>query len=246
MSESPRVLLLAGHEPTGRAGLLADMTAVRAMGGIPVAVPTAQTAQGARTFLTEATPTRVLRAQVAAARELGPLHAVKLGMVPDPQRLKAIREVLDGVDAWWVVDPVVRTSRGQQLSSLSVRHYLSLASPSVVLTPNLDEAAWLLGLPSVSTVEEAAEAGRALVARGFGAVLVKGGHREQGAVDVLCMPGRTRLLTGKRLRRSPERRGTGCRLASALAVELGRGSSMEAAARRAKAHVVHYLRTGEG
>ncbi|MFL5350292.1 MAG: hydroxymethylpyrimidine/phosphomethylpyrimidine kinase [Hyalangium sp.] len=246
MSKLPRVLLLAGHEPTGRAGLLADMTAVRAMGGVPVAVPTAQTAQGSTTFLSEATPARVLRAQVAAARELGPLHAVKLGMVPDPVRLKAIREALEGVDAWWVVDPVVRTSRGQPLSRLSVRHYLALAGPRVVLTPNLAEAAWLLGLPSVSTVDEAAEAGRALVARGFGAVLVKGGHREQGAVDVLCMTGRTRLLTGKRLRRSPERRGTGCRLASALAVELGRDSSMEAAARRAKVHVARYLRTGNG
>jgi hydroxymethylpyrimidine/phosphomethylpyrimidine kinase len=246
VSASPRVLLLAGHEPTGRAGLLADVATVRALGGTPVAVPTAQTAQGSTTFLSEATPARVLRAQVAAARELGPLHAVKLGMVPDPMRLKALREALDGVDAWWVVDPVVRTSRGQPLSRLSVRHYLSLAGPRVVLTPNLDEAAWLLGLPSVSSIDEAAEAGRALVAHGFGAVLVKGGHRKQGAVDVLCIPGRTRLLTGKRLSRSPERRGTGCRLASALAVELGRGRSMEAAARRAKALVARYLRMGNG
>jgi hydroxymethylpyrimidine/phosphomethylpyrimidine kinase len=245
VSTAPRVLLLAGHEPTGRAGLLADVATVRALGGAPVAVPTAQTAQGATTFLSEATPPRVLRAQVAAARELGPLHAVKLGMVPDPVRLQAIRQALEGVEAWWVVDPVVRTSRGQRLSRLSVRHYLSLAGPRVVLTPNLDEAAWLLGLPSVSTVNEAAEAGRALVAHGFGAVLVKGGHRERGAVDVLCLPGRTQLLTGKRLPRSPERRGTGCRLASALAVELGRGSSVVSAARKAKAHVARYLRTGD-
>ncbi|WP_224249670.1 bifunctional hydroxymethylpyrimidine kinase/phosphomethylpyrimidine kinase [Hyalangium gracile] len=246
MSAPARVLLLAGHEPTGRAGLLADAATVRALGGAPVAVPTAQTAQGTTTFLWEAAPARLLRAQVAAARELGPLHAVKLGMVPDAVRLKALREALEGVDAWWVVDPVVRSSRGQRLSRLSARHYLSLAGPRVVLTPNLDEAAWLLGLPAVSTVEEAAEAGRALVAHGFGAVLVKGGHREHGAVDVLCMPGRTRQLTGERLPRPPERRGTGCRLASALAVELGRGRTVEAAARRAKAHVARYLRTGAG
>jgi hydroxymethylpyrimidine/phosphomethylpyrimidine kinase len=242
----PRVLLLAGHEPTGRAGLLADVAAVRAMGGAPVAVPTAQTAQGATTFQWEATPARVLRAQVAAARELGPLHAVKLGMVPDPARLSAIREALDGVEAWWVVDPVVRTSKGQLLSRLSVRHYLGLAGPRVVLTPNLDEAAWLLGLPAVRTVEEAAEAARSLAAFGFGAVLVKGGHRARGAVDILGVPGRTKLLTGKRLPRTPERRGTGCRLASAISVELGRGHSIEAAARRAKAHVARYLRTGQG
>ncbi len=246
MSASPRVLLLAGHEPTGRAGLLADAATVRALRGAPVAVPTAQTAQGATTFLWEATPARLLRAQVAAARELGPVHAVKLGMVPDPVRLRALREALSGAEAWWVVDPVVRTSRGQLLSRLSVRHYLALAGPRVVLTPNLDEAAWLLGLPAVRTVEEAVEAGQALVARGFGAVLVKGGHRARGAVDVLCVPGRTWLLEGQRLRRHAGLRGTGCRLASALAVELGRGRSVEAAARRAKAYVARYLSRGEG
>jgi hydroxymethylpyrimidine/phosphomethylpyrimidine kinase len=242
----PRVLVLAGHEPTGRAGLLADVATVRALGGAPVAVAAAQTAQGATTFQWEATPARLLRAQVAAARELGPLHAVKLGMVPDRVRLAAIREALAEVEAWWVVDPVVRTSRGQPLSRLSRRDYLSLAGPRVMLTPNLDEAAWLLELPAVRTVEEAGAAARALVARGFGAVLVKGGHRSRGAVDVLCVARRTRLLTGPRITRSPELRGTGCRLASALAVELARGRPVEAAARRAKAYVARYLRTSEG
>ncbi|SET61852.1 bifunctional hydroxymethylpyrimidine kinase/phosphomethylpyrimidine kinase [Stigmatella erecta] len=240
----PRVLLLAGHEPTGRAGLLADLATARALGAAPVAVPTVQTAQGLTTFQTEATPQRVLRAQVAAARELGPLHAVKLGVVPDALRLKALREALRGVEAWWVVDPVVRSSRGQRLSRLSARHYLALAGPRVALTPNLEEAAWLLGQPAVRTVEEAAEAGERLVSLGFGAVLVKGGHRARGAVDVLCVPGQTRLLVGTRFARPAGLRGTGCRLASAFAVELGRGRPVEAAARRAKAFVSRYVRTG--
>jgi hydroxymethylpyrimidine/phosphomethylpyrimidine kinase len=148
------------------------------------------------------------------------------------------------VDAWWVVDPVVRTSRGEVLSKLTRRHYLALAGPKVVLTPNLDEVEWLLGGGPVRTVEEAREAGRALVAHGFGAVLVKGGHRATGAVDVLCLPGLEVVLEGERLERSPERRGSGCRLASALAVELGRGRGPRVAARRAKSYVTRYLRTG--
>ncbi|WPB74041.1 bifunctional hydroxymethylpyrimidine kinase/phosphomethylpyrimidine kinase [Archangium violaceum] len=244
MSGAPRVLLCAGHEPTGRAGLLADVAAVRALGGVPVAVPSAQTAQGRETFLYQPTPARVLGAQVKAALELGPLHAVKLGQVPGPALLDALRDALDGVDAWWVVDPVVRTSRGEPLSKLTRRHYLGLAGPKVVLTPNLDEAAWLLGGGEVRSVEEAREAGRALVAHGFGAVLVKGGHRDSGAVDVLGLPDRDVLLEGERLERAPDRRGTGCRLASALAVELGRGKTPTAAARRAKSYVTRYLRTG--
>lgn len=244
MSQAPRVLVAAGLEPTGRAGLLADVEAVRALGGLAVAVPCAQTAQGRSTFLVQPAPVRLVRAQVAAALELGPVHAVKLGQVPGPALLRALREALAGEQPWWVVDPVVRTSRGEPLSRLEPRHYLGLAGPRVVLTPNLDEAAWLLGAGEVRTVAQARAAGRALVARGFGAVLVKGGHRPRGAVDVLCLPGQEVLLEGERLTRTPERRGTGCRLASALATGLGRGLSAEAAAREAKALVARYLRSG--
>ena len=245
MSPGPRVLLCAGHEPAGRAGLLADVAAVRALGGAPVAVPSAQTAQGRGTFLCQPTSPRVLSAQVRAALELGGVHAVKLGQIPGPALLVALREALEGLDAWWVVDPVVRTSRGEPLSRLTRRHYLSLAGPRVMLTPNLDEAAWLLGTPEVRSVEQAREAGRALVSHGFGAVLVKGGHRARGAVDVLCLPEREVLLDGARLERPPERRGTGCRLASALAVGLGEGRAPAVAARRAKTYVTRYLRTGQ-
>ncbi|MCY1021458.1 bifunctional hydroxymethylpyrimidine kinase/phosphomethylpyrimidine kinase [Pyxidicoccus sp. MSG2] len=243
---SPRVLLLAGHEPTGRAGLLADVSAVLARGGQPVAVPMAQTAQGTTTFGWMAAAPRMLAAQVAAARELGPLHAVKWGMVPGPAQLSAARAALEGTDAWWVVDPVVRTSRGQVLSSLSARAYLALAGPRVVLTPNLDEAGWLLRRPAPRSVEEAAEAAATLARYGFGAVLVKGGHLpgDAGLADVLATPARVRVLRGEWLERAPGRRGTGCRLASALATELGRGRTLEAAVRAARGLVVRYLRAG--
>ncbi|MCE9668042.1 bifunctional hydroxymethylpyrimidine kinase/phosphomethylpyrimidine kinase [Myxococcus stipitatus] len=243
---SPRVVLLAGLEPTGRAGLLADVAAVRARGGQPVAVPLAQTAQGRETFAWVASPPRMVRLQLQAARELGPVHAVKFGMVPGLAQLAAVREALGGSRAWWVVDPVVRTSRGEVLSRLSARRYLSLAGARVVLTPNLDEAGWLLGRAAPGSVAEAEVAARELVAQGFGAVLVKGGHLPdaEGLADVLATAEGTRVLRGRRLERAPGRRGTGCRLASALATELGRGARMEDAARAARALVVRYLRTG--
>ncbi|MCP3099998.1 bifunctional hydroxymethylpyrimidine kinase/phosphomethylpyrimidine kinase [Myxococcus sp. K15C18031901] len=243
---NPRVVLLAGLEPTGRAGLLADVAAVRARDGQPVAVPLAQTAQGRDTFAWMASPPRVVRWQLQAARELGPVHAVKFGMVPGLAQLDAAREALQGTKAWWVVDPVVRTSRGERLSRLSARRYLSLAGPRVVLTPNLDEAGWLLGRAAPADVAEAEVAARELVAHGFSAVLVKGGHLPdvQGLADVLATAEGTRVLRGRRLERAPGRRGTGCRLASALATELGRGAPMEDAVRAARALVVRYLRTG--
>jgi hydroxymethylpyrimidine/phosphomethylpyrimidine kinase len=224
------------------------MAAVRARGGQPVAVPTAQTAQGTTTFLWVASPPRLLAAQVAAARELGPVHAVKWGMVPGPAQLAAARAALEGLDAWWVVDPVVRTSKGGRLTRLSPKAYLALAGPRVVLTPNLDEVAWLMGAPVPRSVEEASEAAAALAREGFGAVLVKGGHLpdSQGLADVLATPGGLKVLRGTWLAREASRRGTGCRLAAALATELGRGRTLEAAARAARALVVRYLRTGVG
>ncbi len=250
--------------------MLADVSAVLARGGQPVAVPMAQTAQGTTTFTWVASSPRMVAAQVAAACELGPLHAVKWGMVPGPAQLSAARAALQGTEAWWVVDPVVRTSRGQVLSRLSPKAYLALAGPRVVLTPNLDEAGWLLGEPAPRSVEEAAKVACALVRYGFGAVLVKGGHLpgDEGLVDVLATPGpmvsvksrhllgdegpatrkwmvpEVRLLHGEWLERAPELRGTGCRLASALATELGQGHPLEAAVNAARELVARYLRAG--
>jgi len=239
----PRVLVLAGLEPTGRAGLLADLATVRALEGDGVGLATALTAQGVRTFASLPTAPSLLRRQVEAALELGRVDAVKLGMVPGRPQLRAVLAALSGTRARWVVDPVVRSSRGEPLSALSARDYLSLAGPRVVLTPNLDEAAWLLGeVAPGRDVAWAEDAARKLAERGFGAVVVKGGHLRRGAVDVLCEGGQLTRLEGPRLRRPRHVRGTGCRFASALAVGWGRGEALEDAAARAKALVAEHLR----
>lgn len=237
----PRVLVLGGLEPCARAGVLADAATVRALGGLPVTVPTAQTAQGVRTFLWEPAAPRVLAAQVRAARELGPLHALKLGQCPSRETWRALARALAGLALPWVVDPVVRTSRGQGLTRLTPRDYLGLAAPHVTLTPNLDEAAWLLGWARVEDEADQERAALALLAHGFGSVVVKGGHLARGATDLVATAGGLTRLPSRRVRRRPDTRGTGCRFASALAVGLARGLTPGAAAREAKAHVAGYL-----
>jgi hydroxymethylpyrimidine/phosphomethylpyrimidine kinase len=238
----PRVLVLAGLEPTGRAGLLADLETIRQLGGQGVGIATALTAQGRRTFALQPAPPAIIARQIAAALELGPIHAVKVGMIPARAVLEAARRSLQGMP--WVVDPVTQTSRGEPLSRLRPRDYLALAGARVVYTPNLDEAGWTLQWPLERRLAWAERAGRALVERGFGAVVLKGGALRGAPWDVLVERGAPApvLLRGARLRRSVSRhRGTGCRFASALAVELGRGQSLEQAARAAKAHVARYL-----
>jgi hydroxymethylpyrimidine/phosphomethylpyrimidine kinase len=241
------VLLVGGFEASGRVGLLADAEAVRARGGVPLLVATSITAQGRSTFSWQPVHPLLVAAQIRAARELGPIHAVKLGVLPGVAQLRAVRRALRGLAVPWVVDPVVRASTGGRLSGLSPRAYLALAGARVWLTPNAIEAAWLLGSPPVRTATAAKEAAQALVGRGFGGALVKGGHLPGAAVvDILATSKGASTFRSARLRRGTEQRGTGCRLASALATELGRGTPPRLAVARARRVVRRHLRGAAG
>ena len=232
------MLLVGGLEPSGRAGLLADAEAVRARGGLPLVVAAAVTAQGLRTFGWSAVSPALVAAQIRGLRELGPIDAVKLGMIPGATQLRAVRRALSGVRVPWVVDPVVRTSTGGRLSGLDRRDYLLLAGPEVWLTPNAVEAAWLLGARDIADAVEARRAAELLEALGFGGVVVKGGHLAgRTVVDVLARSGQSRVFRSARLPRGPQHRGTGCRFASALATELGRGTTAERAVATARSLV---------
>ena len=243
----PRVLVVGGLEAAGRVGLLADAEAVRSRAGAPVLVASAITAQGRSTFSSQPVSPALLASQIRAARELGRLDAVKLGVVPGLAQLTAVRRALAGLDTPWVVDPVVRASSGGRLSTLSAPAYRSLAGPRVWITPNAVEAGWLLGAPAPRTVAEASAAARVLLELGFGGVVVKGGHLPGASVvDVLATRQGLWVFRSPRLRRSAYHRGTGCRLASALATELGRGRSPAQALTRARAQVRTYLRSTPG
>ena len=210
-------------------------------------VASAITAQGRSTFSSQPVSPALLASQIRAARELGRLDAVKLGVVPGLAQLTAVRRALAGLDTPWVVDPVVRASSGGRLSTLSAPAYRSLAGPRVWITPNAVEAGWLLGAPAPRTVAEASAAARVLLELGFGGVVVKGGHLPGASVvDVLATRQGLWVFRGPRLRRSGHHRGTGCRLASALATELGRGRSPPEALTWARAQVRTYLRSTPG
>jgi hydroxymethylpyrimidine/phosphomethylpyrimidine kinase len=234
---------VGGLEPAGRAGLLADAEAVRARGGVPLVVAAAVTAQGRRTFDWRPVAPALLTAQIHAVRELGPIDAVKLGMLPGSGQVRAVQRALEGTRVPWVVDPVIRASSGGRLSGLGRGDYLALAGTDVWLTPNTVETAWLLELQRLTRVTDARRAAGLLEALGFAGVVVKGGHlRGKTVVDVLAWRGKVREFRSTRLRRRPEHRGTGCRFASALATELGRGTSGDRAVSLARALVRRGLR----
>lgn len=240
---APRVLVCAGLDPSGGAGLVADLEALAAAGARGWAVATALTAQGPRgaRAVVPATP-EMLVAQVEAlldgSRERP--GAVKTGMLGSVENAAALAALLAGrplARVPVVVDPVLAASSGLPLLEAGdARGALEgLLARASLATPNWPELEALAGR-RLGSEEEAVRAARDLPAR---AVLVKGGHREGAPVDLLV---RGRTVVRIRGRRRPETaRGTGCRLASATAGWLARGAPLEEAVRRAKRYVERYL-----
>jgi hydroxymethylpyrimidine/phosphomethylpyrimidine kinase len=236
--------VVAGLDPSGGAGLVADLEALRAAGatGWPVAAAlTFQGPKGARGF--EPVSDATLLAQIDAllagrerprAVKTGALGTAVLARVlADRLRVPPLRRIPV------VVDPVLAASSGAPLLDTgglpAGEALLPLLARAWLVTPNLPELATLTG-DDVSTDGGAIRAARRLPSR---AVLVKGGHREGAPVDLLVEERRVVRLAGRR--RPGTARGTGCRLASATAAYLAAGASLEEAVRKAKKIVERYL-----
>ncbi len=246
---SPRVLVVAGLDPSGGAGLLADVEALAAVGARGWAVATALTAQGQGGALGyEPASAAILRAQLDALLD-GPERprAVKAGMLATAALVRELASRMGSKPLGrvpLVLDPVLFASSGAPLfdpeGARQGEALLPLLARARLATPNLPELALLTG-EDVSTDGAAARAARLLPAR---AVLVKGGHREGAPVDLLIEGARVTRFAGRR--RHGAARGTGCRLASAIAGLLARGEGLEDAVRGAKRVVERYLDAGRG
>ncbi|ACG71326.1 phosphomethylpyrimidine kinase [Anaeromyxobacter sp. K] len=240
----PRVLVVAGLDPSGGAGLTADLEALAAVGARGWAVATALTAQGPRGARGVSPASEAfLRLQIDALLEGRERpRAVKTGMLGTAGLAAALAARLAEpplARVPLVVDPVLLASSGAPLLDAGGvppgEALAPLLARARLATPNLPELAALTGL-EVSTDDAAVRAARSLPAR---AVLVKGGHREGAPVDLLVEGRRVTRFTGRR--RAGTARGTGCRLASAMAGLLAGGASLEEAVRGGKRVVERYL-----
>jgi len=247
-----RVLVVAGLDPSGGAGLMADLEALAGVGARGWAVAAALTAQGpAGVRGWSPVPPDLMLAQVDAlldgrgarrTRGDGWPSAIKTGMLGTAELALALCDRLTAPDLArvpLVVDPVLLASSGTALldtGGVPPGEALEpLLARARLVTPNLPELAALTGL-DVSTDAAALKAARQLPSR---AVLVKGGHRDGPPLDLLVEPRRVTRLEGRR--RPGTARGTGCRLASALAGLLARGATLPEAALGAKRLVERYL-----
>ena len=235
-----RVLVIAGSDSGGGAGLQADVKTITALGGHAATAVTAVTVQN--TLGVQAVfpiPAQVVRDQGMAVLDDIGTDALKIGMLGDASMVEAAAFLIDRAgDAPVVVDPVMTAKGGAALASeASTRALQALLVPrAALLTPNAPEAAALTGLP-VHTPEDMRRAGDRLLEAGARAVLVKGGHVPgAGVVDLLLTPaGETRFEAARIDSRHTH--GTGCTLASAIAAYLAQGEPLAAAVERARAYV---------
>lgn len=244
-----RVLSIAGSDSGGGAGIQADLKTIAALGGYGMTAITAITVQntvGVRAI--QALPPELLAQQIDAVAEDIGVDAVKIGMLHDAPVVQAVAAAIRRHRfAHVVLDPVmVATSGDRLIAQETVGVLVSELFPlAEVITPNLDEAGWLLGrsLQDADALEAAAQDLRALGAQ---AVLLKGGHLPgDWVVDVLSMPGapQAHKLQSPRIA-THNGHGTGCTLSSAIAAHLALGLPLQQAVEQARSYILGAIAAG--
>lgn len=247
MSEkiTPRVLSIAGTDPTGGAGIHADLKAIAANGGYGMAVVTALVAQNTRGVRSIHTPpTDFLRELLDAVSDDVDIDAVKIGMLGTVDVIREVRSWLSRVDVpVTVLDPVMVAKSGDRLLDADAESALIDLLPLVdLVTSNLPELAILAGESEAASWEEALRQARSVSERHGVAVLAKGGHLSGEAVpDALVEGERVTEFSGARIP-TKNTHGTGCSLSSAIATRRAAGESWRRAVRQAKAWLAESIR----
>jgi hydroxymethylpyrimidine/phosphomethylpyrimidine kinase len=242
-AKTPRILIIAGSDSGGGAGIQADIKTVTMLGGHAMTAVTAVTAQNTLgVTAVHAVPTETVMAQIDAVVEDIGVDAVKIGMIGSPftaLHIAARLEKLEGVPV--VFDPVMVATSGASLADdATVGAFGKLMDVATISTPNLPELRRLTG------EEDEVAAALKLVAAHRCAVLIKGGHEEGDALaDALIEEDNMTSWQGQRIE-TTSTHGTGCTLASAIAFYLGAGLGLTQAVERARLFVRMALHEAPG
>jgi hydroxymethylpyrimidine/phosphomethylpyrimidine kinase len=247
-SRYPRLLTIAGSDSGGGAGIQADLKTFNALGCYGMSAITALTAQnttGVRAI--HAIPPQMLRDQIDAVIEDIGVDAVKIGMLHAPEIVQVVADAIDRHQLRQVIlDPVmIATSGAVLIENEAVKALVQQLFPRVqLITPNLDEAGFLVGytLKNEADMESAADQ---LLSVGARAVLIKGGHLSGDTVADLFVnsQGQKWWLRAPRIH-SPNTHGTGCTLSSAIAAHLALGDPIEQAIQKSHAYIRQALQAG--
>jgi hydroxymethylpyrimidine/phosphomethylpyrimidine kinase len=243
----PAALTIAGSDPSGGAGIQADLKTFHQFGVYGEAAITLLTVQNTmRVDRVEVMPADLVMAQIAAVLEDIPPAAAKTGALGSAEVVRAVARVAADFGFPLVVDPVMLSKHGRPLlrpdAALALRS--ELLGRAALVTPNIPEAEVLAGM-AVRSLEEMRRAAEAIHRLGARAVLVKGGHSEGAATDVLFDGERFHEFVAERVD-TPHTHGTGCTFSAAVTACLASGEGMVAAVGRAKAFIDRAIRTNPG
>jgi len=245
-----RVLVVAGSDSGGGAGIQADIKTVAALGGYAATAITALTAQntiGVHEIMT--VPPSFIRRQMDVVLDDIGADCIKTGMLHDAAVLDAVADVIEaragGIQL--VVDPVLAASDGTRLLDADAVETLKrrLILHATVLTPNLQEAEALTGM-TLRDIDDMKRAAEMLVTLGSRYVLLKGGHMSGSIVqDVFFGEDQMAVIESPRIE-TRHTHGTGCTMASGIAVGLAQGMAPLAAVRRARTYLTEAIRSAPG
>jgi len=243
----PVALSIAGSDPSGGAGIQADLKTFHQFhvyGAAAITLVTVQNTTGVSRV--ECLAPDLIAAQIRAVLADIPPGAVKTGALGNREIIETVAASAAELRCPLVVDPVAISKHGARLlASDAVEALKTLLLPrAFLLTPNLEEAGMLTG-SEVRDVAGMYEAAGKLVAMGARAVLVKGGHLEGDAVDVLSWEGGRTEFRSPRTQ-TPHTHGTGCTYSAAITALLARGEELEPAIRKAKQYITEAIRTNPG
>lgn len=246
------VLTIAGSDTCGGAGIQADLKTFSAHGTYGMSVITAVTVQNTQgVFGCQDISSEIIKGQMDAIFTDIEVSAVKIGMVSQIPTIHAIADKLEQYRPEnIVVDPVMISKSGFDLMQPEAKDALieRLVPLAYVVTPNLPEAEVITGM-TITTLEAMEKAAREIYKMGAKNVLIKGGHLEEEATDILFDGENMIALKSERIP-TKNTHGTGCTLSSAIAANLGRGQTVEQAVRNAKSYITtaiqHSLDIGKG
>jgi hydroxymethylpyrimidine/phosphomethylpyrimidine kinase len=246
-----RVLIVAGSDSGGGAGVQADIKTVTALGGYAMSAITAVTVQNTLgVSAVHEVPPDIVRAQIEAVMSDLGADVWKFGMLGSAAHVRTVLEAWRAVGAGVpvVLDPVMIAKGGASLLAADAVAVIrdELAPIAAIITPNAPEAEGLTGI-EVRDLDGQKRAAEILVGRyGAGAALVKGGHIEGDIIrDVLVTRDGMRVFESARID-TRATHGTGCTLASAVAAHMAQGAAIEAAVERARDYLMQAIRAAPG
>ncbi len=243
-------LTIAGSDSGGGAGIQADLKAMSALGVYGASVVTAVTAQNTRAVTAvHGIPLDVVSAQIEAVLTDLDVGAIKIGMLASPDIIQTVADSIAGFKGPVVLDPVMIAKSGDALLAQDAVQTLrdALVPRATVLTPNLPEAACLLGCSEADTPDQMTEQGLTLCGFGAQAVLMKGGHGRGDICHDLLVDGSGHIAEYTAPRRDTRNtHGTGCTLSSSIAAGLAQGLALTDAVAQAHDYLQGAIALADG